>query len=76
MIGTTEMDLLVAVLFVGYGKEDATTYAKYTASKMYKDRCIDVVNMYRWLFPVDVANDGIAEEYGNEQLSDIMTYIA
>lgn len=52
--------------------EDATDYAKNTASKQYPDCRLDIVDNYEWLFPMSVNPDEIEEAYGCEQLHDIM----
>ena len=71
--GEAELEPLIAVLFVAGAKEDASAYSRYTASKVYKDCTIDVVDMYQWLFPESIEADTIqAEEYGNQELNGIM----
>ena len=67
-----EKEPLVAVLAVFATEEEASTYAKYTASKHYPKCMIDVVDMYAWCFPENVDNDKLKEVYASDQLNDIM----
>jgi RNAse (barnase) inhibitor barstar len=52
--------------------EDATFYAKYTASAQYPSNSIDIMDMYQWVFPENVDPDEIKEVYANKKLDDIM----
>lgn len=70
--GDTDKEPLLAVLDVFGTEEDATNYAKYTASKQYPKCAIDIVDLYGWCFPENIDTDKIKEVYGSEQLNDIM----
>jgi hypothetical protein len=70
--GEKKKEPLLAVLDVFGTEEDATNYAKYTASKQYPKCAIDIVDMYGWCFPENIDPDEIKEVYGSDQLNDIM----
>jgi len=70
--GEKDKEPALAVLGVFATEEDATNYAKYTASKQYPKCAIDVVDMYGWCFPENIDTEKIKEVYGNDQLNDIM----
>jgi hypothetical protein len=73
LYGDAELEPLVAVMFATDTHEEATTYAKYTAAKIYKDCTIDIVDLYQWGFPESIDHDSITkEEYGNDELTGIM----
>lgn len=61
-----------------WGCFESETHAKHyiynTASKYVKDVVLDVVNMYEWCFPSEIAKqvDNIDEEYRNPALNKIM----
>jgi hypothetical protein len=69
--GNADLEPLVAVLFLAKSLEDAKIYAKYTASKVYKNCCIDIIDACQWVFPeaVDIHPQ---TQYGHEELSLIM----
>lgn len=71
--GLIDKEPLLSVLDVFATEDDATKYAKYTASKQYPKCTIDVVDMYAWGFPEHVDTDKIQEVYGSDQLNDIMS---
>jgi len=72
LTGEKDQEPLLAVLDVFGTEEEATNYAKYTASKQYPKCAIDIVDLYGWCFPENIDTDKIKEVYGSDQLNDIM----
>ena len=73
MKGASDLQPLIAVLFMADTEKECAIYAKYTASPAYKDCAIDVVSMYSWCFPENVDPDDLPSEvYGNDKLNTIM----
>jgi hypothetical protein len=70
--GEQPLEPLVAVLHVASTLEDASNYAKYTATKHYPRNVMFVVDMYKWLYPEHVDLDEIANvESSNEMVTEI-----
>lgn len=70
--GEAPLEPLIAVLHATGTEEQATAYAKYTASKQYPNNDFFVVDMYKWLFPEDVDLNNLAkEEFSNEKIDAI-----
>ena len=71
--GNKELQPTFAVVYAGSDEKTCEIYAKYTATKAYKDCTVDVVPMYEWLFPENVDEEELGKEaYGNDKLNQIM----
>lgn len=72
LAGKEPFESLFAVLFVTDDAETAENYAKFTAHKEFKDCNIDVVCTQAWIFPEEVDEEKIKQEFGQKTLTDVM----